>query len=238
MLFMIVERFKNGDPVPIYQRFRELGRLAPEGLDYVSSWVDATLTTCYQVMETSDAALIDQWIANWTDLVECEVVPVITSKDAATKLAGAEPPGTPAAPFGGATPIFRVQHLVASVEYYVNILGFTLDWQDPGIIASVSRDRCGIFLTEGDQGQPGTWVWIGVPDIEPLFEEYRRKGARVRQPPTNFRWAYEMQIEDLDGHVLRIGSDSKEGQPFGPWLDMHGRYWGPAPEGGWKRVIS
>jgi hypothetical protein len=78
-------------------------------------------------------------------------------------------------------------------------------------------------------------VWIGVPDIEPLFEDYRRKSARIRQPPTNFRWAYEMQIEDLDGHVLRIGSDSKEGQPFGPWLDMHGRYWGPAPEGGWKR---
>jgi uncharacterized protein DUF3303 len=103
MLFMIVERFKNGDPVPVYQRFRERGRLAPEGLYYVSSWVDATLTTCYQVMETSDAVLIDQWIANWADLVECEVVPVITSKDAATKLAGAEPPRTPAAPFGGAT---------------------------------------------------------------------------------------------------------------------------------------
>ena len=125
---------------------------------------------------------------------------------------------------------------MASVEYYVNVLGFTLDWQDPGIIASVSRDRCGIFLTEGDQGRPGTWVWIGVPDIEPLFEDYRRRGARVRQSPTNFRWAYEMQIEDLDGHVLRIGSDSKEGQPFGPWLDMHGRYWRPAPEGGWKQV--
>ena len=60
--------------------------------------------------------------------------------------------------------------------------------------------------------------------------------GRIRQPPTNFRRAYEMQIEDLDGHVLRIGSDSKEGQPFGPWLDMHGRYWSPAPEGGWKRV--
>jgi hypothetical protein len=92
---MIVERFKNGDPVPVYQRFRERGRLAPEGLHYVSSWVDSTLATCYQVMETSDAALIDQWTANWADLVECEVVPVITSKDAAAKLVGAEPPRTP-----------------------------------------------------------------------------------------------------------------------------------------------
>jgi predicted enzyme related to lactoylglutathione lyase len=236
MLFMIVERFKNGDPVPVYQRFRERGRLAPEGLHYVSSWVDVTLETCYQVMETSNMALIDQWIANWADLVECDVVPVMTSKEAAAKLVGAERPRTPATPFGGATPIFRVQNLEASVEYYVNVLGVTVDWQDPGIIASVSRDRCGIFLTEGDQGQPGTWVWIGVPDIEPLFEDSRRKGARVRQPPTNFRWAYEMQIEDLDGHVLRIGSESKEGQAFGPWFDMHGRSWGPAPEGAWKRV--
>jgi hypothetical protein len=62
---------------------------------------------------------------------------------------------------------------MASVEYDVNVLGFTLDWQDLGIIASVSRDCCGIFLTEGDQGQAGTWVWIGVPDIEPIFEDYQ-----------------------------------------------------------------
>jgi hypothetical protein len=81
MLFMIVERFKNGDPVPVSQRFRESGRLVPEGLHYVSSWADVTLETCCQVMETFDAALIDQWIANWADLVECEVVPVMTSKD-------------------------------------------------------------------------------------------------------------------------------------------------------------
>jgi hypothetical protein len=56
---MIVERFKNGDPIPVYQRLRERGRLAPEGLHYVSSWVDSTLATCYQVIETSDAALIE-----------------------------------------------------------------------------------------------------------------------------------------------------------------------------------
>src|ERR1700730_17962169 len=111
MLFMIVERFKNGDPVPVYQRFRERGRLAPEGLHYVSSWVDVTLVTCYQVMETSDAALIDQWIAKWADLVECEVVPVMTSKEAAAKLEGGERPRTPAPPFGRATPLFRVQTL-------------------------------------------------------------------------------------------------------------------------------
>ena len=86
MLFMIVERFKNGDAAPVYQRFRERGRLAPEGLIYVSSWVDAKMERCYQVMETDDRALIDQWIANWADIVECEVIPVITSKEAAERM--------------------------------------------------------------------------------------------------------------------------------------------------------
>jgi hypothetical protein len=86
MLFMIVERFKNGDAAPVYQRFRERGRLAPEGLLYLSSWVDTKMERCYQVMETDDRALIDQWIANWADIVECEVIPVITSKEAAERM--------------------------------------------------------------------------------------------------------------------------------------------------------
>ena len=87
MLFMILERFKNGDAAPVYRRFRERGRLAPEGLHYVSSWVDTKMERCYQVMETDDRALIDQWIANWADIVECEVIPVITSKEAAERMA-------------------------------------------------------------------------------------------------------------------------------------------------------
>jgi hypothetical protein len=88
VLFMIIERFKNGDAGPVYQRFRDRGRLAPDGLRYVSSWVDAKIEVCYQVMETDDRALIDQWIANWADIVECEVIPVITSKEAAERMAG------------------------------------------------------------------------------------------------------------------------------------------------------
>jgi predicted enzyme related to lactoylglutathione lyase len=94
--------------------------------------------------------------------------------------------------FEGATPILRVQNLAASIDHYVNVLGFKVDWNYHGNIGSVSRDRCGIFLSEGDQGNPGTWVWIGVEDVETLVEEYRAKGAKVRQPPTNFEWAYEM----------------------------------------------
>jgi hypothetical protein len=85
-LYMVIERFKNADPEPVYARFRERGRLAPEGLTYVASWVDHALATCYQVMDTHDRALLDAWIANWSDLVDFEVVPVITSKEAAERV--------------------------------------------------------------------------------------------------------------------------------------------------------
>ncbi|MCA1586863.1 MAG: DUF3303 domain-containing protein [Acidobacteria bacterium] len=86
-LYMVVERFKGGDPVPVYRRFREHGRLAPEGLSYVSSWVDINLTHCYQLMETDDPRLLEQWISRWSDIVEFEVNPVITSAEAADRVA-------------------------------------------------------------------------------------------------------------------------------------------------------
>lgn len=82
MLFMVIERFKNGDALPVYRRFRDLGRLAPPGLDYVSSWVSADLTTCFQIMEAPDRALLDRWMAQWADLVDFEVVSVMTSAEA------------------------------------------------------------------------------------------------------------------------------------------------------------
>lgn len=84
---MVVEHFKNKDAVPVYRRFRERGRMAPEGLAYVSSWVDDKLERCYQVMETSDPGLLDAWIANWSDLVDFEVHAVVTSAEAAAKIA-------------------------------------------------------------------------------------------------------------------------------------------------------
>ncbi len=86
MLYMIIENFRNADPAPVYARFRERGRLAPEGLTYVSSWVDETLARCFQLMETEDRALLDAWIANWQDLVEFEVYPVITSSEAQERI--------------------------------------------------------------------------------------------------------------------------------------------------------
>ena len=86
-LYMVVERFKGGDPVPVYRRFRDSGRLAPEGLVYVSSWVDESLERCFQLMETDDVQLLQQWIARWSDIVDFEVSPVITSSEAAARVA-------------------------------------------------------------------------------------------------------------------------------------------------------
>jgi hypothetical protein len=87
VLYMIIERFKGGDPVPVYRRFRDRGRLAPDGLRYISSWVDEKLALCFQIMETGERDLIDEWIAQWSDLVEFEVFPVISSKEAADSIA-------------------------------------------------------------------------------------------------------------------------------------------------------
>ncbi len=86
MLYMIIEHFKNKDAVPVYRRFRDRGRLAPEGLTYISSWVDEKLERCYQLMETDDRTLLEQWMVNWRDIVDFEVYPVMTSKEAMQKI--------------------------------------------------------------------------------------------------------------------------------------------------------
>jgi hypothetical protein len=87
VLYVIVEHFRGGDALPVYRRFRDRGRLAPEGLRYVASWVTDDLTRCFQVMECDDPALLTQWTENWSDLVEFEVHPVVTSAEAAALVA-------------------------------------------------------------------------------------------------------------------------------------------------------
>jgi hypothetical protein len=87
MQYVIVERFRDGDPIPVYRRFRDRGRLAPEGLRYVASWVSHDLTVCYQVMECEDRALLDAWMAQWRDIVDFEVIPAISSAEAAAAVA-------------------------------------------------------------------------------------------------------------------------------------------------------
>jgi uncharacterized protein DUF3303 len=86
MIYLIVERFKNRDAVPVYRRFRERGRLAPDGLHYLSSWVTSDLTTCYQVMECDDRKLLDAWTGAWSDLIDFEIIPVITSAEAVERV--------------------------------------------------------------------------------------------------------------------------------------------------------
>jgi hypothetical protein len=87
MLYMIVESFKNHDAIPVYRRFREKGRLTPEGLTYVSSWITSDFAQCYQVVECDDPKLLDQWVAQWSDIVDFEIVPVITSQEATVQIA-------------------------------------------------------------------------------------------------------------------------------------------------------
>ncbi len=81
MLFMVIERFKDRDPKPIYRRLREEGRRMPDGLTYVGSWIEANFDRCWQLMECDDARLLQRWVAGWSDLIEMEIVPVAPSAD-------------------------------------------------------------------------------------------------------------------------------------------------------------
>lgn len=83
MLYMVIERFKNRDAIPVYQRFREKGRMTPAGLVYINSWVETNFDRCFQLMECDAPRLLEQWSAQWRDLVEFEFVPVRQSKEAA-----------------------------------------------------------------------------------------------------------------------------------------------------------
>ena len=81
MLYMVIERFKEGAAPEIYRRFRECGRMMPDGLDYVSSWIDLDFKICWQLMRTDDFTLFDRWIVHWRDLFDFEIVPVRTSAE-------------------------------------------------------------------------------------------------------------------------------------------------------------
>lgn len=108
--------------------------------------------------------------------------------------------------FEGAQPILRVENMQAALRFYVDLLGFeNVSWGTDEF-TSVRRDRAALYLCRGDQGRGAAWVWIGVEDAEKLYQELKDSGVRIRMAPTNFPWALEMQIEDPDGNVLRLGS--------------------------------
>ena len=109
------------------------------------------------------------------------------------------------------TPILRVRDFGAAIDYYVDKLGFMKkwDWGEPPIFGCVSRGKVEIYLCEGAQGQPGMWLSVFVRDVDALHREYVRSGAMIRQAPTNLPGGVrEMNVEDLDGHRLRMGSHS------------------------------
>jgi len=119
-------------------------------------------------------------------------------------------------------PILNVKNFALSMDYYVSKLGFTKkwDWGTPPSFGSVARGKVEIFLSEGGQGQAGVWMSIFTEDVDALHGEYKKSGAIIRQPPTNMPWGVrEMNVQDPDGHRLRMGSHST----------------GPIDEAGWKR---
>lgn len=134
-------------------------------------------------------------------------------------------PDNPIDSFGSAHPGLRVRDVDASIADYRDILGFKLLWGGGDCFASVARGKWHLFLTNDNQSQPRMWVWIGVEDVRAPHVAYVKSGAQIRNPPNNFEGALEMQVEDLDGNVLPIGSDREKDQPLGVWRDGDGVGW-------------
>lgn len=113
------------------------------------------------------------------------------------------------------TPVLYVKDMSRSLAFYVDILGFKkAEWRNENF-TSVGRDNSGIYLCKGGQGNPGTWIWIGFDgDIFSLHQQLISKGVTIKLPPINFSWAYEMRVEDPDGHILRFGTEPNDKEPF------------------------
>ena len=113
------------------------------------------------------------------------------------------------------TPILYVGDMAKSLAFYVDILGFkNADWGNDNF-TSINRGNMGLYLCKGGQGISGTWIWIGFDgDIFQLYQLLLTNGVKIKLPPTNYSWAYEFQVYDPDGHVLRFGTDPNDEEPF------------------------
>jgi predicted enzyme related to lactoylglutathione lyase len=106
-------------------------------------------------------------------------------------------------------PVLRVEDMQAALRFYVDVLGFRkADWSSDEF-AGIGGDGASLYLSRGDQGRGGAWVWIGVDDVEAVHRRLQERGAAILLPPTDFDWARELRVADPDGNVLRIGSEPK-----------------------------
>ncbi len=105
-------------------------------------------------------------------------------------------------------PILKVLSLARSLDYYQDVLGFKKDWSMEDF-ACVSRDGARIFLCQGDQGQSGTWLWVGVFDVNRMYADCAERGATIHREIVNNPWAREFAVADPDGHVLRFGGETE-----------------------------
>ena len=121
--------------------------------------------------------------------------------------------GVPPTKFNSLIPILNVANVTKSIEHYTEVLGFKLQWEYPNDkpkkeFASLTNGKVEIFLCEGAQGSPGTWIYYNVADIDALFKEYSDAGADIVSPPADKPWGMrEMEVRDIDRHVLRIGQN-------------------------------
>lgn len=193
MLFMIVEHFRGGDPGAVYERFRLHGRLAPEGLRYVSSWVTSDLTRCYQLMECADRGQLDPWLHAWSDLVEFEVHPVIPSAEAAARVLSSEGKGKHRSVhvvifdgFADWEPAHALAELRRSGKRVVRTVGFTSApvvsmgglkvWPDVTLDAVTANDVELLLLPGGDMWEQATYP---RQLLEPLIKALVANGIPV-----------------------------------------------------------
>ena len=120
--------------------------------------------------------------------------------------------------FENSIPILYVEDMSAAVRYYEDALGFKNESWGNEYFTGIYRDSARLYLARGEQGHKGTWVWLGVSDAQELYEELKAKGARVRHAPRNYPWALEFHVEDVDGHILRMGSEPIEDRSYDPFM--------------------